>query len=66
MTVPIWLLADSHLSSGWPWLHNVSTCHCLAKGGITFDTDVNLDGGLFNLVRFLHNDFHFIKIDIES
>jgi len=27
--------AGSHLSSGWPWLHNVSTSASLAKGGIT-------------------------------
>jgi len=32
MTAPIWPWADSHLSSGWPWLHNVSTSATLAKG----------------------------------
>jgi hypothetical protein len=32
MTVQIWPWADSHQSSGWPWLHNVSTSATLAKG----------------------------------
>ena len=32
MTVPIWPWADSHLSSDWPWLRNVSTSATLAKG----------------------------------
>ena len=32
MTAQIWPWADSHLSSGWPWLRNVSTSLTLAKG----------------------------------
>jgi len=32
MTVLIWPWADSHLSSGWLWLRNVSTSATIAKG----------------------------------
>ena len=32
MTAQIWPWAGSHLSSDWPWLHNVSTSNSLAKG----------------------------------
>jgi hypothetical protein len=32
MTDPIWPWADSHQSSDWPWLHNVSTSQIPAKG----------------------------------
>ena len=32
MTDPIWPWADSHQSSDWPWLHNVSTSQTPAKG----------------------------------
>ena len=32
MTAQIWPWAGSHPSSGWPWLHNVSTSTTLAKG----------------------------------
>ena len=32
MTAPIWPWADSHQSSDWPWLRNVSTSATLAKG----------------------------------
>jgi len=32
MTAQIWPWADSHPSSGWPWLLNVSTSAPLAKG----------------------------------
>ena len=31
MTAQIWPWADSHLSSDWPWLHNVSTSATLSK-----------------------------------
>ena len=31
-TAQTWPWADSHLSSDWPWLHNVSTSNSLAKG----------------------------------
>ena len=31
-TVQTWPWAGSHPSSGWPWLHNVSTSATLAKG----------------------------------
>ena len=33
MTAQIWPWADSHLSSDWPWLGNVSTSATLAKRG---------------------------------
>ena len=32
MIDPIWPWADSHQSSDWPWLHDVSTSGSLAKG----------------------------------
>jgi len=32
MTAQTWPWADSHPSSGWPWLRNVSTSASLAKG----------------------------------
>jgi hypothetical protein len=32
MTAQIWPWPDSHLSSGWTWLHNGSTSATLAKG----------------------------------
>ena len=32
MTAQTWPWVDSHPSSGWPWLHNVSTSTTLAKG----------------------------------
>ncbi len=32
MTDPTWPWADSHQSSDWPWLRNVSTSQTLAKG----------------------------------
>jgi hypothetical protein len=32
MTAQTWPWAGSHPSSGWPWLHNVSTSTTLAKG----------------------------------
>jgi hypothetical protein len=31
-TAQTWTWADSHLSSDWPWLRNVSTSATLAKG----------------------------------
>ncbi len=33
MTDPTWPWADSHQSSDWPWLHNVSTSRTPVKGG---------------------------------
>jgi hypothetical protein len=32
MTDPTWPWADSHQSSDWPWLRNVSTSQAPAKG----------------------------------
>jgi len=32
MIAQTWPWADSHPSSGWPWLLNVSTTETLAKG----------------------------------
>jgi hypothetical protein len=33
MTAQTWPWADSHPSSGWPWLRNVSTSATPSKGG---------------------------------
>jgi hypothetical protein len=53
ITDPIRPRLDSHLSSGWTWLHNVSTFDSLAKGGIT----VPGQGLTLSLNRLAHRVF---------
>jgi hypothetical protein len=66
MTAPIWPWAGSHLSSDWPWLHNVSTSATFAKGedyreGRHFMLFRVSGGHVLNILRLLHENMDLIR-----
>ena len=64
MIVQIWAWADSHQSSYWPWLHNISTSATLAKGedyrGCALGGGGGFAGGVTNLGRLAVAGFFYV------